>query len=320
MSSLDFHNVSLVSRQVSSIRSRDEIDTSVEFCGRKLSIPIVASPMLDVCDGRIAKLMMDYGAFGIIHRFSNIAEQVSQYRAAPGSGCAIGINGDWQERFESLYKAGCRIFCLDVANGASTLVIEAVGKIKRDDVYIIAGNLVSGHLYYYLCNNGVSAVRVGVAGGAGCTTKNATGIYNPMISVIKEAYKSKTDGQHTNPIIADGGIKEPADFCKALAFGADVIMLGSLVANCIESPAERYGTGRGGKQYTIYRGSASSDIQSTYRDAVRYIEGRKVLLEYNSERLEELLKRFTEGLRSSMSYFNSRNLTEYRDNMNYVTL
>ncbi len=318
MAGLDYSDVSLVSRQVSTIKSRDEISTSVEFCGRKLTIPIVSSPMKDVSDGFFCKRMMDCGAFGIIHRFSNIAEQVSQYRVAPGAGCAIGINGDWFERFEALYKAGCRIFCLDVANGASTSVIPIIKDIRERDCYVIVGNTVSLEGYRFLDNNSVNAVRVGVAGGAGCTTKNATGIYHPMLSLIQETYVEKTYMRKKSQIIADGGIKEPGDFCKAIGFGADVVMLGSLLANTSSSPAERIY--KDGKHWTVFRGSASSDIQTTYKEVPRYIEGKSVLLEYHYETVEELLTRFMEGLRSSMSYFNTRTLDGYRGNVNYVTL
>lgn len=318
MSALDYGDVSLVSRHVSTIQSRDEIDTSVEFCGRKLSLPIVSSPMKDVSDGHFCKKMMDYGAFGIIHRFSNIAEQVAQYRVAPGAGCAIGINNDWFERFDALYNAGCSIFCLDIANGASINLEPVIKELFTRNCYIIAGNTVSAEGYLYLDKSYTDAVRVGVAGGAGCSTKNATGIYHPMVSLIQETYKTKLARTNSRAkIIADGGIKEPGDFCKAIGFGADVVMLGSLLANTIDSPAERLY--KNGKHYTIFRGSASLDIQATYKEVPRYIEGKSILIDYNSERLEDLLNRFMDGLRSSMSYFNSRNLIQYRENMDYVT-
>ena len=318
MRALDYKDISLVSRQISTISSRDEIDTSVEFCGRKLSVPIIASPMKDVCDGYIAKLMMDNGAFGIIHRFSSIAQQVAEYQVAPGAGCAIGITGDWFERFEALYQAGCRIFCLDIASRANTAIIPALEKLYiSDDLHFIVGNVASAEGFEFCAKQlGVSAVRLGVAGGAGCTTKNATGIYFPMFSLIDEIYKYNIG----TPIktIADGGIKEPGDFCKAIGIGADVVMLGSLIANTIESPARVIKENE--QLYTVYHGSASSEIQKLYRETPRYIEGRQVLLDFHNEHLVSLLNRFIEGLKSSMSYFNARNLNEYRCNINYVEL
>lgn len=315
MKALDFRDVSLVSRQVSTISSRDEIDTSVEFCGRRLSIPIIASPMKDVCDGNVANLMMENGAFGIIHRFSSVSQQVAEYKQAKGAGCAIGINGDWEERYNALYKAGCRIFCIDVASGANWNIQPNIDKIRRDeDAYIIVGNTVSTEGFLFLEFSKVNAVRVGVAGGAGCTTKNATGIYHPMISLIKETYHGRQNN-HVS-IISDGGIKEPADFCKAMIFGADVCMFGSLIANTKDSPAEKIQKDK--KWYTQFSGSASERVQQTYKDIPRYIEGKTALIEYKEERLKELLERFVEGLRSSMSYFNARNLSEYRKNIDYV--
>ncbi len=317
MKALDFRDVSLVSRQVSTISSRDEIDTSVEFCGRKLSVPIIASPMTDVCDGYIANLMMEYGAFGIIHRFSSVVQQVAEYQRAKGAGCAIGINGDWQERYNALYKAGCRVFCIDVASGANKNILPNIEYIRRDeDSYIIIGNTVSVEGFLFLEFHDVNAVRVGVAGGAGCTTKNATAIYHPMISLIKETYHGRQDSKVS--IISDGGIKEPSDFCKAMIFGADVCMLGSLIANTKESPAERIP--KDGKRYTQFSGSASEKVQQVYKDLPRYIEGKTTYIEYKEEKLKELLDRFVEGLRSSMSYFNARTLSEYRQNIDYVTI
>jgi IMP dehydrogenase/GMP reductase len=317
MKSLDYRDVSLVSRQISTISSRDEIDTSVEFCGRKLTVPIIASPMKDTCDGYMASLMLEHGAFGIIHRFSSVAQQVYEYKQAKGAGCAIGINGDWEERYEALYDAGCRIFCIDVASGANKNILPNIKRIQQDgDSYIIIGNTVSAEGFLFLEFSQVNAVRVGVAGGAGCTTKHATGIFHPMISLVKETYHSRQN--HHVSIIADGGIKEPADFCKSIIFGADVAMFGSLLANTKESPAEKIF--EDGKRYTQFSGSASERVQQTYKDIPKYIEGRTTLLEYKEETVKELLNRFTEGLKSSMSYFNARNLEEYRRNIDYVTV
>ncbi len=315
MKALDFKDVSLVSRQISTISSRGEIDTSVDFCGGRLSVPIIASPMKDVCDARVANIMMENGAFGIIHRFSSVAQQVSEYKKAKGAGCAIGINGDWEERYNALYKAGCRVFCLDVANGANKNIAANLERIARDgDSYVIVGNTVSTEGFAFLEFSLVDAVRVGVAGGAGCTTKNATGIYHPMISLIKETYHGRQNSKIT--IIADGGIKEPSDFCKAIIFGADVCMFGSLLANTKEAPSEKIH--KDGKWYTQYSGSASEKVQQTYKDIPKYIEGRTTLIEFKEEKIKEVLNRFTEGLKSSMSYFNARNLEEYRKNIDYV--
>ena len=123
-------------------------------------------------------------------------------------------------------------------------------------------------------------------------------------------------------MIADGGIKEPQDFCKAIACGADAIMMGSLIAATADSPAEiinisGYDTGVYMRQFKNYHGSASFEIQQSYKNRPRYVEGRTRMLEYTGQTLEELIIKFTDGLKSSMSYFNALTLDEYRKNITF---
>jgi isopentenyl diphosphate isomerase/L-lactate dehydrogenase-like FMN-dependent dehydrogenase len=322
MLALDYSDVSLISRHVSSISSRNDIDTSVEFCGRKLSIPIISSPMLDVSDGYVCQIMMDNGALGIIHRFSNIADQVAEYRKSHGAGAALGIGEDFHDRFTALHDAGCRIFCIDVANSANLNIEDPVKKIQFYDPnsHVIVGNVMSKEGFLHSVNFlNVKAVRVGVAGGSGCTTKNATGLYYPAVSLLQEVYKARKKWKEffrDASIIADGGIREPADFCKSIAFGADMTMLGRLIANTKESPATKVKINN--KWYTEYHGSASYEVQQKYRNIPRYIEGRKILLEFEGKTVKEVLTTFMDGLKSSMSYVNASNLSEYRENIDYV--
>lgn len=307
----DFCDISLVPRVISTIESRNDIVINIPFCN--ISSPIIASPMKDVCDGKVASIMNELGGLGIIHRFSNIESQSEEYEIAHcNCACAIGVNGDYLDRFNTLYDIGCRIFCIDTANGASTRVEKAIYNISRGDVDIIVGNVASKECYKWLEQfDRVKCIRVGIAGGAACTTKNATGIYHKMASCIRECALVKT----RTLLIADGGIKEPADFCKALALGADLVMLGSGICNTSDSPAEIIN--REGKLYKVYHGSASFEIQKDYREKPRYIEGRTRILEYEGESLEGLITRFCDGLRSSMSYFNARTLEEFRKNVSF---
>jgi IMP dehydrogenase len=267
--------------------------------------------MMDVCNGGVALKMSQLGGLGIIHRFLSIEDQVAEYLKAPLSGCAIGVNGDSSDRLISLYHNGCRIFCIDVANGASTLVKEAIEEISKHypDISLIVGNVASKETYKWLEQFAlVRAIRVGIAGGNACTTKNATGVYHPMASCINECSQAKT----RTLLIADGGITEPSDFCKSIALGADIVMLGSTIASTKDSPAKIMNIS--GKRYKVYHGSASFDIQKTYRDQPKYVEGTQRLLDYNHETLDHLINRFMNGLKSSMSYFNSKTIEEYQIN------
>lgn len=310
---LDYSDINLIPRIISTLKSRNEADTSVKFGDITLQLPIIASPMRDVCDGKVAQKMNELGGLGIIHRFLTIDDQVQEFKSVKLlCGCAIGINGDSLDRFHALYDNGCRLYCIDVANGGSQNVLEFIESLDKSDIQLMVGNVASKECFGWLENlPNVQFIRNSVAGGAACSTKNATGIYHPLASCVSECARIK----RRNTLIADGGIKEPQDFCKAMALGADGIMLGRAIATTSDSPAEEMS--KDNKLYKVYHGSASFEIQQTYRDKPRYIEGRTLLLEYTSESLESLIQRYRDGLQSCMSYFNARNIKEFQQNVTF---
>ncbi len=321
---LDYKDVSLVPRHVSTLASRDDktIDISTNICGIKLDLPVIASPMKDVCNYEVANIMRKHGGLGILHRFCTIDEQVDEFLKVNLEGdrricgCAIGINNDYFQRLEQLYDFGCRIFVLDVANGANTNIIDPIALISNEfpDANLIVGNVASCENFRWLSDFGnVYGIRVGIGGGGGCTTRNSTGIYHPAISLIDEIHKCCH--KRKSAIIADGGIREIQDVCKALVFGANAVMLGGLIASCYDSPAQIDPITQATK---IYRGSASFDIQSTFREP-RYVEGKTVYMP-PTDNVSGLLNKIKDGLLSSMSYFNARDLNEYRRHLSYVIL
>lgn len=311
---LDFCDVYLKPSIVSFIRSREEIDTSISIGDRQLKFPLIGSPMKDVCDGNFGSKLIDLGCFGIIHRFSEVKQQLVEFEKNKQLGIAIGTNGNYLEIYRKFIQQGCNLFCIDVANGANIVVKETiecclgVGKSQ-----FIVGNVASAETFKWAATlPNVVAVRVGIAGGNACTTKNATGIYCPMASLIRECKEIKDNCGIEVKIIADGGIKEPSDFCKAIALGADCVMMGSVLAAATDSPAELIK--RDGKFYKIYHGSASFEIQKTYKEKPKYIEGRTALLDFNNETIEQIVGKFIDGLKSSMSYFDSKNISEFHKN------
>ena len=166
-------NIYLVPRQISEINSRNDVDTSVEFCGNKLSLPLIASPMPDVCDGKMAKELYQRGLFGFIHRFNTIDKQLKEYSdtGIADCGCAIGINGEWWDRFLRLLDIGVTDFLIDTANGFNRRVGECIEKIlnKSPNVNIIAGNVATKEGYRFLAQYPLAAIRCMI--GSGCFIK-----------------------------------------------------------------------------------------------------------------------------------------------------
>ncbi len=391
MKKLDYKDVTIISTQISSIDSRNKVLLDgIDVFDIKLTVPMIASPMPDVCNGKMAAKLSNLGALGIIHRFQSIEDQVFQFEenlynnesdrfeipvavSKNNIACAIGVTGDYQRRFKALYRAGCRIFCLDTANGANIQVCEAIKWIRSteklcfeetknniktfDRVYIIAGNIATAEGYRYLAELNVDAIRVGIAGGSVCETRTETGIYIPMISAIQECAEMRKHlaeniliSKHPDKekiekltiktrseilyiykneiyneikklplIIADGGIKAPQDMNKAIAAGADLVMCGNAFAGTRETPGPVID--HEGNLYKLYRGAASFSVQIDYtEEEPDYIEGRSTLIPYKRGGVEKVVKRFLNGLRSSMSYANALTLEEYRNNVSLKEL
>lgn len=323
----DYDRIWYAPRQCATLRHRSEANTRTTAFNATLDLPIITAPMPDVCNGKMARTFSMHGGLALIHRFQSIAQQVKNYNDAitdnPRSkqvGCAIGTVGDWAERFEELYAAGCRIFCIDTANGYNEQVSITAYTIKQayDDIYIIAGNIATGEGYKYLATLGVKidAVRVGIAGGSVCETKNETGVYMPIIASLRECVAARATLDVEAPlIIADGGIKKPADANKALGLGADLVMCGSLFAGTAEAPGDVIK--HDGQLYKLYRGAASFSVQHEFTNKEpQYNEGAETLVPYKGT-VVEILHRLRGGLTSCMSYNNARTLQELRNNATF---
>lgn len=318
---MNYSDINLVPRRLSSIESRNEVNTSVTLGAIKLQLPLVVSPMVDCASVDVLNQVIEFGGWGILHRFNTIEEQVEDYKKCyPSVGCAIGISKSTDrlkndlERYSSLYNVGCRNFCVDVANGFNTNVRKFILSLNRPGTNLIVGNVGSYEGFSYLKKlPNVVAIRCGIAFGGSCATKNQTGVCSPMVSLIKEIYSRTSFSNFSeNKIMADGSIKEAQDFCKAIALGANTVMAGSIFAACDDSPAKVID---GSKTIS---GSASKKIQSLYRDEPKFIEGKTISLgnmHNRGTKIKDVLNSFSEGLKSSMSYFGARNIEEFRDNV-----
>lgn len=238
-------------------------------------------------------------------------------------GAAIGVKDGYLERADALLRAEADVILIDIAHGHSKRVIDAIKKLKKTftKIEIVAGNVATPDGVRDLALAGADAVKVGIGPGAGCTTRIVTGVGVPQLSAIlncaREAKKYKI------PIIADGGIQSSGDFSKALAAGAQAVMIGSLLAGTDEAPGEYII--EDGVAYKLYRGQASYDAQkdTNLRDGsdgfTRTPEGRAGKVFYRGS-AKNIVTELIGGLRSSMSYLGAHNIQEFQKNAEFVRI
>ncbi len=316
----DYDDLSLVPRRPSTLAHRSDARPTVAVGPAVLDVPILGSPMPDVCGLEMCEALARHGAMGILHRFQPIEAQTRDFRDAARTtdavGAAIGITGDYKQRFTQLADAGCRIICVDTANGAHALVEQVVSWIRgqSDSVFVIAGNVASAEGFSWLEDCGVDAIRVGIAGGSVCETRTETGVFAPTPYAVVEAARVRRSAL----IIGDSGVRTPSDLCKLLALGADCVMVGSALAGTREAPGRIIVVD--GKKFKIMRGAASFSVQQEAgREDPEYVEGSETMVPYKG-RVADVIQRYLGGLRSSMSYMDARTLEEYRRNVSFLRL
>jgi IMP dehydrogenase len=234
-------------------------------------------------------------------------------------GAAIGVGADREARIEALRRAGCDVVCIDTAHGHSSRVLEAVRDTKRafPELPLVAGNVSTAEGCEALCQAGADAVKVGQGPGSICTTRIVSGVGVPQLTAIADC--ARVAALHGVPIIADGGIRYSGDLVKALAAGADTVMIGGLLAGTEEAPGEvvlyqgrPYKAYRGmGSLGAMMRGSAerySQDGIATEKYVPEGVEGRVPV----KGTVAEVLLQLCGGLRSGLGYLGCGTLPELR--------
>ena len=243
-------------------------------------------------------------------------------------GAAIGVGPDREERLEALVRAGVDVVIIDTAHGHSQGVIETVIDTRRlyPDLQLIAGNIASAAAAEALIKAGVDAVKVGIGPGSICTTRVVAGVGVPQITAIADV--ARVTSKAGIPLIADGGIKYSGELPKAVAAGADVIMIGSLFAGTEESPGETILYQ--GRTYKAYRGMGSlgamkagskdryfqGDVESDVKLVPEGIEGRVPYRGPLSENIHQLLG----GLRAGMGYTGCRTIKELQEKGQFMRI
>jgi len=244
-------------------------------------------------------------------------------------GAAVGVGPDREERVEALLKAGCDVIVIDTAHGHSRNVIESIKAVRNNfpDVQLVAGNIGTAEGCEALIKAGCNAVKVGVGPGSICTTRIVAGIGVPQITAIMDA--ASVARRHNVPVIADGGIKFSGDIAKAIAAGAQTVMIGNLFAGTDETPGET--VLYQGRTYKVYRGMGSLEVmrEGTTRD--RYsvpadeleskivpegIEGRVPYRGSLSISVNQLIG----GLKAGMGYVGAKTIEELQTKRRFIRI
>ena len=240
-------------------------------------------------------------------------------------GAAIGATPDVLDRVEALVKAGADVLVLDSAHGHNSNIVKSVDKVKAayPDVQLIAGNVATAEATHDLIEAGADAVKVGIGPGSICTTRVVAGIGVPQVTAIFDAAREAE--KYGVPIIADGGIKYSGDIVKALAAGGSVVMVGSLVAGCKESPGETeiYQ----GRQFKVYRGMGSLAAMGK-GSSDRYFQGgnKKLVPEGVEGRvpykgpLADTVFQMIGGIRAGMGYTGCATITDLHEKAKFCKI
>ena len=318
-STYNYQNISLVPRKLSKISSRSEIELSQKLNHKiTLRMSVLPAPMDTVCSVPMCRVFSNNDMLGMIHRFQFNDDRLQGYQKlqAENADAVIAVGLEEKSMIDKFYRLGARLFIVDVANGFNTAV-EPVVKYLRDldDVFIICGNVDSKEGFAYLSNLGVQAIRVGIGTGSMCTTSIMTGVGQGIVSSIVECRSAKDELKSEALLIADGGIRTAGDIAKALALGADLVMVGRMLAGTKEAEGNilKYD----GKLYKAYRGSASFAVQQKRGKNPYYVEGDETIVEYKGG-VQNILDQIEAGLRSSFSYMGAANLKEFYENSSFA--
>jgi len=297
-----------------------------------LKVPFISSAMDTVTESKMAIAIAKEGGLGIIHRNLDIKNQSREIKKVKNKkylvGAAIGTNKEDFDRARSLVTHGVDLIVIDTAHGHSEKVLRTLTNIKKiiKKVPICVGNIATGEAAKKLYNSGADIIKVGIGPGSICTTRMVAGVGVPQISAIMEVEKALN--KKKIKIISDGGIKFSGDIAKALAAGADAIMMGSIFAGTEESPGKKFKFN--GKIYKQYRGmgsigamsagSANRYFQKNFKDKSKFVpEGVEGRVEYKGK-VSKIIYQLQGGLRSSMGYIGAKNLKDINKKAKFVKI
>ena len=329
--SLTFDDVLLLPRYSNVLPSDTNISLNLT---KKITLmaPFLSSAMDTVTESRMAIAIAKSGGLGVIHRNLSIKDQTKEIIKVKSKnllvGAAVGTNKEDLLRSKSLIDNGCDLIVVDTAHGHSEKVLKILSKLKKINgkIPICVGNIATGEAAKKLYNSGADIIKVGIGPGSICTTRMVAGIGVPQISAVMDV--KKTLKKKNVKIISDGGIKFSGDIAKALAAGADAIMMGSIFAGTDESPGKKFKYK--GKLYKQYRGmgsigamssgSANRYFQKNFKDKSKFVpEGVEGRVIYKGS-VSKIIYQLKGGLRSSMGYIGAKNLNKIIKNAEFIKI
>src|SRR5690554_1039713 len=328
------------------------VPANVEFTSTlsekiKLFIPVTSAAMDTVTESRLATKLACLGGLGFIHKNMSIQQQADMIKTVKETvidrdftnpavdennqllvGAAIGVNQDAINRVQALVEAGVDVIAVDSAHGHSKGVLQTIALIREHypTLDIVGGNIVTASAARDLIQAGANILKVGVGPGSICTTRVVSGVGVPQISAIMDV--SEVAKEHGVTLIADGGIKQSGDIVKALAAGADVIMLGNLFAGCEETPNEVFElNGKKVKSYVgmgsleaMKKGSSDRYFQGGVKELSKLVpEGIEGIVAYKGT-LDHVVYQMMGGLRSGMGYCGCKDIKELHVNAQFIKI
>ena len=311
-----------------------EVDTSTQLSSNlSLKIPLLTSAMDTVTEGKMAIAIAKAGGIGVIHRNLHIKKQIEEIKKVKKLkllvGAAVGAGPLELKRAEAIIKEEVDLIVVDTAHGHSKKVaeiIKIIKKKKKNKIALCAGNVATTEAAKFLIKLGVDIIKVGIGPGSICTTRLVAGIGVPQLSAILEVKKGVKNKK--TKIISDGGIKYSGDIAKALAAGADAVMIGSLFAGTMETPGKLIK--KNGKLYKSFRGmgsvgamnkgSADRYFQKKQKDISKYVpEGVEGFVKFKGD-VTNIIYKLIGGLKSSMGYLGAKKVINLKNKPNFVKI
>ena len=329
--SLTFDDVTLIP-QYSSVLPSETITYTKLAHNLDLQIPLMSSAMDTVTESKMAIALSKSGGIGIIHRNLSIEKQVQEVKKVKKNnflvGAAIGVNSKDIERADELSKAKVDMIIIDTAHGHTQKVLFMIKKIKKKlkKCVLCAGNIATGKAAKFLADSGVDIVIVGIGPGSICTTRLVTGIGVPQLSAVLQVKKALKN--YKTRIISDGGIKFSGDIAKAIAAGADAVMIGSLFSGTTESPGKIFK--QKGKLFKNFRGmgsvgamsigSADRYYQKKIKNVSKYVpEGVEGIVKFKGP-VNKIIYNLIGGLKSSMGYLGAKTIKDLQKKGEFVKI